>query len=215
MQRRKHGGCRENAGRKNRHDAGDHKRRPDLKPTQPLHITVRLRDGISSLRNMNLDIEIKRIILRAKKFGLRINHYCILSNHIHLIAETETTEQLKSGMKSFNGCLGRLLRRNGIKGEKFPRGFFKGRYHVQIIKTARQMKNTLKYVLFNTSNHLKRILYIDQYSSAEQFKKWTELLDNDLNNMIYEQIESLKEHPPQYWLPPPRTWLATRGWLRC
>lgn len=217
---KKHGGKRTGAGRKNLAGEGFHERRPQLQARHPLHITIRLRDGLPNLRQRKVFTQIKRFIAAASEFGLRVNEFAVLRNHIHLIAEVDSTRALQSGMKSFNGRLARFLRRlEKIPKRSYPRGLFQGRYHLSVIKSSRQMRNTLKYVLLNAAQHMKRVTHIDRFSSGQNFPYWRELLLEHFEGLIRAQVLDLEERMGGRLsrfkeISPPRTWLALHGWKR-
>jgi REP element-mobilizing transposase RayT len=158
-----HGGKRRGAGRKSKVGEKRHVTRPQIRTQHPLHLTVRLRDGLPSLRKHRSLKRLQSFMRETQKFGLRINHFSVLKNHIHMIAEADGTTAVQRGMMSFNGRLGRWLRSLGVKPGLYPRGLFQGRYHLQVLKTPRQVKNALKYVLLNASKHFRKCYYIDQF----------------------------------------------------
>ena len=208
------GGRRPGAGRKHIYNEGAHAARPTINCKRPLHITLRLRAGLANLRNREILKHIRKSILRAQEFGLRINQYSILKNHIHLLVEVDDPVHLQRGMMSFNGRLGRLLRRQpGFDAKKYPRGLFTSRYHQKVIRNARQMKNTLAYVLLNASKHFKRVAYIDEYSSGFSFRGWRELLGPRFDGLIMAQVLSMEElGQPKREVTAPKTWLGRKGW---
>ena len=210
------GGPRPGAGRPSLYNEGAHSRRPDIDCRRPLHVTLRLRDGLVSLRTRDTFRQIKLIVAHVRSFGLRIIHYSVLKNHIHLIVEVDQRSQLQSGMMSFNGRLGRLLRRHpSFDAKKFRRGLFTSRYHQKSIQTARQMKNTLAYVLLNAAKHFKRVAYIDEFSSGIHFIKWRELLGPRFDGLILAQVLSLESIGWKSILSEvssAQTWLCRAGW---
>jgi len=104
------GGRRTGAGRPRSKDSLQwHHTRPEFKPSQPLHINVKLIKGLPSLRAKNKFKLIKRAILKARVRGLRIIHFSIQSNHLHLLIESENKRELGRGMQSFCISLAKSL----------------------------------------------------------------------------------------------------------
>ncbi len=90
---------------------------------------------------------------------------------------------------------------------------FPDRYHAEIIKTPRQARNALAYVLNNWRKHREdragaaRAWRIDPFSSAWCFDGWAERADEPFVWKLRASYE-----PMTTWLP--RTWLLSEGWRR-
>src|SRR5262245_28712674 len=86
----KRGGKRKGAGRKSHEETPrrGHEKRAKMSRSNPLHVTLRLIDGLPSLRRGEA-LEIVREALAAARdrFGMRIAHYSIQHNHVHLVIE--------------------------------------------------------------------------------------------------------------------------------
>jgi len=142
----------------------------------------------------------------SARFGFRVVHYSVQSNHLHLIAEAPDRRALTRGVQGLlirlAKGLNRLWRRKG--------SVFSDRYHDRILKTPREVRNALVYVLQNGVKHgatfwLRRsgsqeVRTVDPHSSGRWFDGWRD--------------------------PPPlrggggarpqaaRTWLLRTGWRR-
>jgi hypothetical protein len=86
------------------------------------------------------------------RFGLRLNHFSVQSNHLHLIVETTDREALGRAMKGLNvriaKGLNRLMGRSGrVVGD---------RYHARSLKTPAEVRNAVEYVLRNWNKHTGR-----------------------------------------------------------
>ena len=88
---------------------------------------------------------------------------------------------------------------------------FPDRYHAQIIRTPRQARHALAYVLNNWRKHGENRLAIakdwpiDPFSSAPSFRGWS---DVDASSLGW---------PPTYEPLPvwePKTWLLREGWKK-
>ena len=165
MQFRAHGGRRKGAGRKkNDKSLVNHVKRPRLNGREPINITLRLVDGLPTIRTPQMMYAFARAVELAKRFGLFVVHYDIQSNHIHLVVEAADKETLSRGMRSLGTSLAIAIKRIcGLVG----RGkVFKGRYHAHILKTPTEVKRALRYVIFNLAKHRNCGAIVDPYSSV-------------------------------------------------
>src|SRR3954454_13319478 len=127
-----------------------HLRRPDFAARHPVHVTMRLQPGVGYLRGQSR-AKIVEDALRAarERFGVRIIHYSIQGNHLHLIVEAESPEALS---RARQGLATRLARRlNALSGRRGP--VFADRYHSHPLKTPREAKHAVRYVLTNYRHH--------------------------------------------------------------
>jgi REP element-mobilizing transposase RayT len=194
-----HGGKRKGAGRKPKgaRPLIPHMRRDVVRRDTPLHIIVRLAAGLPNLRR-HAETEVVRAARRAARGrnGLRLVHYRVLGNHLHLIVEALGRESVSRGM---NGLLVRLAKNlNRLwqrRGKVFP-----DRYHEERITTPTQARNALRYVLNNAKKHgLLGARSIDPCSSALAFDGW--------------KPPSLTPRPLDTVLAP-EAWLLRSGWRR-
>ena len=111
--------------------------------------------------------EFARILANARRRGLRVQQFTIESNHIHLIAEADDNDCAKRGMISLKVSIVWALRRIFM----FHGSIFTARYHVHLLKTPTEMRNALRYVLFNHAKHAKVALFADFYSSVFGFEE--------------------------------------------
>ncbi len=79
------------------------------------------------------------------------------SNHIHLIIEADSNEILTRGMRSLTITMAKGLKQGRIQMQ---------RYHLHVLKSLKETKNAVQYVLFNEQKHEKgRCSTVDGYSS--------------------------------------------------
>lgn len=155
------------AGSRVRHGA-----REAVKRYEPQHVTLRLVQGLPSLRSREVLEVLWEIFAEARdRHGMRVCHWAVLSNHIHLIVEAENAAALASGM---NGLLVRIARRlNRLFGRRGK--FFDGRYHVRALCTPREVRHAVRYVLTNARHHgIRTAGPIDPFSSGPWFGGWPE-----------------------------------------
>ncbi len=159
------GGKREGAGRpRTRTHPGldgpgvPHLPRPELNPRHPVHVTLRMRPGIGYLRQYRrAQILVRAFEAACERFGMRVVHYAILGNHLHLIVEAGSAEALSRGMQGLAirvaRQLNRLQRRQG--------GVFADRYRAHELKTRREAANAVKYLQNNHRRHTREYVEPD------------------------------------------------------
>lgn len=154
---RNHGGRRPGSGRKRLHSKGvAHRTREKVQIRTPLHINFKYRLNIRNKDRLRI---LKRAILNSQKLGLRVNHYSLQSNHVHLIVEARDTETLSRGMRSITVTMARGINLGKVQ---------MSRYHLHVLKSLREARNAVRYVLFNEQKHTKRkTIQMDGYSSLD------------------------------------------------
>jgi hypothetical protein len=76
----------------------------------------------------------------------------VLSNHVHLVVEADSGRALAQGMRALSGRLAKGLNRlAGSRGEVFV-----DRYHAHLLRTPREVRNAVAYVLGNFASHSRR-----------------------------------------------------------
>ena len=171
------GGKRAGAGRKNLSGQVSHARRPTLLSRYPVHITLKLKKGLSSLRKKRFLSALRGGFVRAKRYKLAVLHFSIQSNHVHLLVEAPNNSSLSKGIQSLSSRFAKIIRRNAFKNGSAQSGsVFAGRYHMRILKTPSEVRNALEYILLNFSKHTRMIETIDRFSSGSSFSKWSVLL---------------------------------------
>src|SRR5688500_786897 len=87
------GGWRPGAGRPKRQTGVKHRVRGDVRKAEPQHVTIRLVPGLS-IRKQWLMPTIHSAIRSAQRPEFRIVEFNVLTNHLHLVVETESAETL-------------------------------------------------------------------------------------------------------------------------
>jgi REP-associated tyrosine transposase len=198
--RRTWGGRRAGAGRKpGPHRPVPHRPRAGLTQRYPMHVTLKLRTGIPSLRSVTLVREIERSFRAGCDRGdFRLVHYSLLSNHAHLIVEAADASALARGMKAIGSRLARAV--NRVLGRRGP--VLLERFHLRVLRTPLEVRRVLAYVLLNARGHAARAaraLGIDPASSGRWFDGWCRCL------------RAATGCAP---IAAPRTWLLQVGWRR-
>ncbi len=136
------GGRRPGSGRKRIRSRGvAHRNRENVSARTPMHINFKYRTQIRNKKCLKL---LKKPILNARSHGLRIIHFSLQSNHVHLIIECENNEMLTRGMRSLTVTFAKGLKAGRVQLE---------RYHLHVLRSVRETKNAVLYVLFNQQKH--------------------------------------------------------------
>ena len=150
------GGKRKGAGRKaerradGRRARGTHERREKVTRHTPVHVTVRVVDGLASLRGASVAPYVLEAIGGGnQREDFRVVHLSVQSNHVHLICEAHSSEALTRGMKGVNGRVARAVNRAvGRRGQ-----VIEDRYHAHVLRTKSEVRNAVRYVLKNNERH--------------------------------------------------------------
>lgn len=194
------GGRRPRAGRPRSTDSGvSHQARPALAARHPVHVTMRVQAGLPSLRGKRA-FRVVRAALAAgrEREGFRLAHFSVQTNHLHLLVEARDRPALSNGMNGLAVRIARRLNRLWRRRGKL----FADRFHARVLRTPRQVRAALGYVLRNLARHGRRLAGIDRCSSGPWFDGWT------------EPVVLVDEPPGRRPCVPPRTWLLAVGWRR-
>jgi REP element-mobilizing transposase RayT len=211
------GGARPGAGRKPKGTrAGvSHRRREALASRFPVHANARVRAGLPSLRCDAARRALERAFAAGReRFGFRLIHYSIQTNHVHFVVEATDARALSRGMQGLLVRVARALNRLwGRRGSVFA-----DRYHARILRTPREVRNALAYVVLNAQKHGIRVQGIDPYSSGAVFDGWRDGGSATGNWKPRDAAESddTLERVRETHLPVTlaRTWLLRIGWRR-
>jgi REP-associated tyrosine transposase len=164
-------------------------------------VTLKVRACLPSLRHRRFVARFERSLreLRARR-GFRVVEYSIQSNHAHFVIEVDDSAELGRGMKALGARFARVVNRAfGSRGV-----VLRDRYHLRILRTPREVRNALAYVLLNVRKHraqrgLATPSRIDPASSGRWFAGWA-------SDVL------LARDPPAVGTA--RSWLLRVGWLR-
>jgi len=165
------GGLRDGAGRKpGPSPRVPHLRRGRISAHEPCHVTLRMRRGLPSLRDGRVVREVRRSFARAAEQGaFRVVHFSLQRDHVHLVVEASGPKALGRGMMSIGARIARAVHRAfGTRGPVLEE-----RYHHRVLRTPREVRNVLVYVLNNVRKHVPATsAAIDPASSGEWFEGW-------------------------------------------
>ena len=127
-----------------------HRQREPIAARVPVHITIRLRRGLPTLRQPRFVRRFRRSLAEAcVRHGFRVVHYSIQRDHVHLLIEAQNNRSIACGMKSVGARLGKLTNRLFARSGKV----LDGRYHLRPLRTPLEAYRALRYVLLNHRHH--------------------------------------------------------------
>jgi REP element-mobilizing transposase RayT len=158
---------------------------------------------LRSLRTRSFLREFRPSLRQACERGeFRVVHYSVQRDHAHLIVEAAGKQALGRGMKAVGQRLAHAVHRAfGGHGAVLD-----GRYHLRVLRTPREVRNAIAYVLLNARRHWwKRSgvappARMDEASSGAWFDGWI------------RKVTDPGPDPPD--VSRPRTWLLAAGWRR-
>jgi putative transposase len=181
------GGKRRGAGR---HPKGEralvsHQPRPRFDKPTPAHVTLRIGDDVPSLRSSRRFAVIRRCFSAARGLhGLRLVEFTVLSNHLHLIVEAESSRDLSRGMQGL--CI-RLAKQLNAALQRRRGPIFADHYHLHLLRSPTETRNALEYVKSNAEHHY-----------GEEGLDWFSSRNPEVRGLLVS----------------PATWLLTLGWRR-
>lgn len=190
------GGRRDKAGRK---PAGPRRRvshlpRAGHEPRFPVHVTMRAHADVASLRREATFPAIHRALAASSTAQFRVTHFTIQADHLHLIVEADEAGLLRRGLQGLAVRVARAVNRVlGRRGKVWG-----DRYHARALRTPREVRSAIVYVLNNIRKHIAGARGVDPCSSAPWFAGWG-------NRAVAAGASPVR---------PARTWLGAVGWER-
>jgi REP element-mobilizing transposase RayT len=126
-----------------------------------MHLTIKVEKRKAGLKNKSILKVLKRAILKGRSSGLRIIHFTLEYDHVHLLVESDCKIKLGRGMMRFGVTLAK-----GIN--KFQKGsgqVYKHRYHQRFINSGRDLKNVLNYIFKNGLKHKTASTLVNPFNS--------------------------------------------------
>jgi REP element-mobilizing transposase RayT len=169
----KWGGARKGAGRKPKGAKAmlPHRSRPVLASRHPVHVTLRLLPGLESMRTKKKVLAVRAAMRAANdRGGFRLVHFTIQGNHLHLIIEAKDAASMSRGVQALEIRIARSFNRlsNKRKGRVFS-----DRFHSRALKTPKEVRACLAYVLLNSNRHSANANdRLDPCASGRHFDGW-------------------------------------------
>ena len=139
--------------------------------------------------------------VRGRK-DFRVVAYSVQDNHVHLVVEASNKDALARGMKAVGSRLARAVNRFFSRTGRV----LAGRYHVRALKTPKEVRNALAYVLLNKRKHERERngeappVQIDAASSGRLFDGWSRVV---LSEALIPGLEEVS---------PAQSWFLRIGW---
>src|SRR5262249_24821045 len=172
-----------------------HGRRPSHEARHPVHVTLRVVRGMPSLRRAPLFQTVRNRLAAASRAAFRVVHFTVQRNHLHLLIEAETNRDLSRGVQGLAITIAKRINRLlGRRGR-----VWNDRYHGRALRTPRETRNALVYVLGNGRKHMQIGTGVDPCSSGPWYSDW-------------ETSADPASGPPP--IAAPRTRLLRIGWRR-
>jgi hypothetical protein len=153
----------------------------------------------------------RTLVASCERGGFRVAHYSIQRDHVHMIVEAHGREALGRGMKSVAARLARAV--NRVFSRSGP--VLDGRFHHRVLRTPREVRNALAYVLLNARRHFAKRsggrrppLRLDAASSARWFDGWKQAWRSRLGPPDKPAGAPVREVAEAH------TWLLRVGWRR-
>lgn len=184
-----------------------HRKRASHRKGDPVHVTLRVRRRVPSLRSELLQSVVKRALLKQRKdladrsaTHFQLVHFSIQDDHVHLIVEAQDKRGLARGVAGLEIRIARRV--NALLGRKGA--FWSGRYHRHDLRSPAETRNALRYVLLNTQKDhrvLGSCAFADPHSSAPTFDGFSRAAAVFDDEDLWPTVAA-------------RTWLLGKGWRR-
>lgn len=132
---------------------------------------------------------------RCEEF--QVAEFSLQHDHVHMLCEPRGRRALEMGMRRLT--IRFSLGLNALFGRSRGKNW-SGRYHRHDLKTPREVRNALVYVLMNGKKHGEvphDARWLDPFSSACEFDGWSDTRPS-----------------PRNVCGPPRFWLLAVGWKK-
>lgn len=169
--------------------------------------------GAPSFRAQRVYAGILHELAAAVARGVRVLHYSIQDDHLHLIVEADDGPKLARAMQLLLSRIAFAVNRVSLRSGRV----FRDRHHRHELRTPTEVRRALVYVLFNTRKHDARSASsiaanhseLDPYSSSVWFVDWDPVARPPPELVARERVRAGPSP-----LSEPRTWLARAGWKR-
>ena len=173
-----------------------HRARPGHDPRCPVHVTLRARREIRSLRDDVPFYALRSAIGAASTDLFRVIHFSVQADHVHLVVEATDGRALALGIRALVVRTARAINRATHRAGPV----WGDRYHARALRTPNEVRTGIVYVLHNWKRHMFGATGVDPRSSGPWFDGWSK-----------RDIPRITEPGP---ICRPRTWLAALGWTR-
>jgi putative transposase len=133
------------------------------------HVTARSNRGEFILQSRKLKREFLMVLEKAKeKFNFKLKHFCIMSNHIHLMIQPRENTDISKIMQWILSVF--AIRFNKIFGYKGHVWY--DRFKSKIIHTLNQLIKVFEYISLNpVKAHLSETVFDYSFSALQHIKQ--------------------------------------------
>jgi hypothetical protein len=144
------GGKRDHAGRPRTRAPGlvPHVAREAFRPTEPLHVVLRMEDELDMCAEPWFDVLLWALRTEGVE-RVRYAAYSAQGNHLHLVLEAVSREALAGAISALKGRVTAVA--NAILGRKGP--VFVSSFHTTVLRSPTQVRNALAYLVENAARH--------------------------------------------------------------
>ncbi|HVU50966.1 MAG TPA: transposase [Polyangia bacterium] len=135
---------------------------------------------------------VRGALAASRKAAFRVVHFSVQSDHVHLLAEGDDRKALIRGVQGLAVRCAKAVNRAARRRGKV----WSSRYDARALRSPREVRRGLVYVLLNFRKHLRAAPGVDPRSSGPWFDGWR------------RPVPPPREASP---VAPPRTWLAAIG----
>jgi REP-associated tyrosine transposase len=169
-----------------------HRRRVPHDRRCPSHVTLRAASDVPSLRDDLPFSAVRAALAAASNPRFRVLQWSVQHDHLHLLAEADEPTGFERGVRGLAIRVAKALNRIlGRRGRVWA-----DRYHARSLRTPREVRNALVYVLSNWRKHIPGARGFDPRSTAAWFRGWS---------------SSVAQPDGTAPIAKPRTWLAAVG----
>lgn len=168
-------------------------------------VTIKALRSVGNLRSKRAFNRIGHALRRARgRFGVRVVHFSVQRDHIHLIVEGPDARALAKAMQGLTVRIARALNRAAERSGTV----FADRYHERVLRSPKQTRHAIAYVLGNAKKHGIGITapsgWVDAMSSAPFFDGW--------KRRVHWHAERWTEGDPP--TSAPESFFLREGWRR-
>jgi putative transposase len=172
---------------------------------------MRALTGRPNMRAQVVFRKVRACIARAHRGGLRVTHFSVQRDHVHLVVEAPDKRGIARGLQGIASgiarAVNRVVRRTGR--------FWRGRYHRRDLASPRAVRNAIVYVTMNFRKHVAHdetvFGVLDARSSAFWLDGWHERAGPWLQAL--RRMPLVREiTPDRAPVAPSSTWLGGTGW---
>ena len=134
----------------------------------PAHVTLRASAAVPSLRVGRLLLATRSALAAASTSRFRVLQYSIQADHLHLVVEADGPTEFERGVRRLAIRVAKAVNRALARAGRV----WGDRYYARMLRTPREVRNALVYVLNNFRKHFRGARGLDPCSSARWFDGW-------------------------------------------